>query len=235
MSTHSQSAHWEYTLSEWNSKNHQNNLDIIFQNNDINIIYDIGANVGGTSYTFLEYAKKHNLKNPKIYSFEPDTDNMNYLKSKLKNEIEQNLIVPIEKGVYYGLKEAKVFGMGHCSENKIHPNVGGYGIEECMIKVQDNRNKSGEDVFCGQVDNKIFQLETLEKLCEKFELPDFVKIDIEGAEKNILMNSSILKKTKYMIVEWNQDEDFNVFLKEYLPEFKIINSNADFLIKNMSY
>ena len=54
--THTQSAHWEYTVNEWKSENHQNLLDIIFQD-EINIIYDIGANVGGTAYTFLEYAK----------------------------------------------------------------------------------------------------------------------------------------------------------------------------------
>jgi hypothetical protein len=58
MTTHNQSAYWNYTNNEWNSKNHQKYLDIIFENNDINCIYDIGANVGGTTNIFLEYIQK---------------------------------------------------------------------------------------------------------------------------------------------------------------------------------
>ena len=46
--THTPSAHWVYTLNERNSDKHQKNLDIIF-NDKINVIYDIGANVGGTT------------------------------------------------------------------------------------------------------------------------------------------------------------------------------------------
>ena len=61
--TNTQSAHWKYTLSEWNDENHQHLLDIIFQDK-INIIYDIGANVGGTAYTFLKYAKNKSIKLP---------------------------------------------------------------------------------------------------------------------------------------------------------------------------
>ena len=232
--THSQSAHWEYTLNEWNSDTHQKNLDIIF-NDKINVIYDIGANVGCTTNIFLEYAKSKSLNLPKIYCFEPDKDNINFLKNKFENEINEGLIIPIEIGIYYGLKEAKAFGMGFITEKKIHPNVGGMGIEECMKKVEKKRIENGEDVFCGQVDNKVFKLDTLENVSKNFEVPDFIKIDIEGAEKNILENSELLKKAKYMIVEWNQEEDFCDFLKKNLPNFKIINNNSDYLIKNMDF
>ena len=75
----------------------------------------------------------------------------------------------------------------------------------------------------------------MENVSKNFEVPDFIKIDIEGAEKNILENSELLKKAKYMIVEWNQEEDFCDFLKKYLPNFKIINNNSDYLIKNMDF
>ena len=60
MSTHNQDSHWNYTINEWNSINHQKYLDIIFNDNNINCIYDIGANVGGTTHIFLEYIKKNN-------------------------------------------------------------------------------------------------------------------------------------------------------------------------------
>lgn len=229
--THTQSAHWEYTVNEWKSENHQNLLDIIFQD-EINIIYDIGANVGGTAYTFLEYAKNKNIKLPKIYCFEPDNDNMNFLKSKFEKEIKDGLIVPIEIGIYYGLKEAKAYGMGYIHENRIHPNVGGMGIEECMKKVEETRRKNGEDVFAGQVDNKVFQLDTLENVAKDFELPDFIKIDIEGAEKNVLENSKIINNAKYLNVEWNQDECIKTFLKNKCSNFKVIYNKADNLLQN---
>lgn len=53
MSTNTQKAHYLYTIKEWSSTKPQKYLDIIFENNDINIIYDIGANVGGTSKNLL--------------------------------------------------------------------------------------------------------------------------------------------------------------------------------------
>lgn len=230
MSTHTQSAHWDYTCNEWKSKNHTEMLDIVFKN-EINIIYDIGANVGGTAYTFLNYAKNNNLKIPKIYCFEPDKDNMIFLKRKLKQEIDQGLVVPVEKGVYYGLKKAKAFGLGHCSEGRIHPNVGGMGIEECMKKVEEKRNKNGESVFAAHVSNKFFELDTLENLTINFEKPDFIKIDVEGAELNILKNSTLINEAKYINVEWNQEESIENSLKCNNLNFECVFNRADYLLK----
>jgi FkbM family methyltransferase len=235
MTTHTQKAHYEYTLNEWNHIYYQEYLDIIFKENNINIIYDIGANVGGTTSIFIEYCKNKNKNFKKIYCFEPDTENMNFLKKKLKKEIDNNLVECIEKGIYYGKTEARVFGMGHVEEKIIHKNVGGYGIEECMIEVKNNRVKNGENVFCDQIDSKIFQLDTLENLSKNFHSPDFIKIDVEGAEKNILMHSDLIKNAKYIIVEWNHSDDIDFFVKTYLPQFKIISSKCecDILLKNV--
>ena len=224
--------HWEYTLNEW-SNYYNLFLDIIFKE-DINIIYDIGANLGGTSYVLLEYAKKYNKNINKIYCFEPDDNNIEFLKNKLNKEINNGTIIPIHKGIYYGLNESKAFGMSANNKNFVCKNVGGMGVEECMINIRDERNKNGENVMCDQVDNKIFKLDTLENLCKDFELPDFIKIDVEGAEKNILINSEIIKTTKYIIVEWNQSEKINDFLLKYLPNFELLGKfGNDYLLKNI--
>ena len=45
---------------------------------------------------------------------------MIFLKNKFQKEINSNKIECIEKGIYYGKKEARVFGMGHIEEKRIH-------------------------------------------------------------------------------------------------------------------
>jgi FkbM family methyltransferase len=234
MSTHTQSHHWSYTLNEWSRKNYQEYLDIIFEKNNIKYICDIGANVGGTTYIFLDYIKKHNKNINNIYCFEPDIENMNFLKTKLNSDINNNRIICINKGIYYGKKYAKVFGAGHISENKIHENVGGYGIEECMKEMVNYRNSGGEKIFCEQISDKVFELDTFENLMKNFNKPDLIKIDVEGAEKNILINSQIIKSAKYIIIEWCQKDSLSTILEKYLPNFKIIKSNGDYLLKNIN-
>lgn len=234
--TATQQQHYYYTTNEWNSVNHQEQLDIVFKNDDIKIIYDIGANVGGTANTFIEYCNRNNKNIEKIYCFEPDEENMDFLKLVLKNYIDNNKLECIQTGIYYGKTEAKVFGAGHVAENRIHPNVGGYGIQECMEEYVSRRNDNGENVFCAQIKDKVFKLDTLENLSKNFLQPDFIKIDVEGAEKNILMNSTIIKNAKFMIVEWNQKQNINDFINEYLPDFEVIPTRGgDPLLKNKNY
>ena len=55
---------------------------------------------------------------------------------------------------------------------------------------------------------------------------------MEGAEKNILENSNLIKETKYMIVEWNQKEDIRNFLEKNNINFKVVNFNSDVLLIN---
>ena len=140
MSTHTQKAHYDYTIKEW-CEHYKSYLNIIFKNNDINVIYDIGSCVGGTISIFFNYCKINKKKIPNIYAFEPDKENMIFLKKVLKDYIKKDKLKCFETGIYYGKKEAKVFGMGLCSEKKIYKNVGGYGLEECMIKIAQLRNK----------------------------------------------------------------------------------------------
>ena len=118
MSTNTQVAHWDYTINEWNSEKHQKYLDIIFKNNDISVIYDIGANVGGTSKIFLDFSKKNGKNIDKIYCFEPDEENMIFLKNKFEKEISLKEIETVNKAIYYGKKKAKVYGVGHKFEKK---------------------------------------------------------------------------------------------------------------------
>jgi len=230
MATHTQSAHFNYTINEWKQNKHQNYLDIIFKDNDIKIIFDIGANVGGTSYIFNEYAKNNNKTIEQIFVFEPDNENMNFMKNKLDESIDKTIkTIFIEKGIYYGKTSSVVCGMGHKGQG-LHHNVGGYSIQECCEKAVELRNSRGESIDSYVYPDKIFELDTLENLSNGI-IPDFVKIDVEGAEVNIIENSTILKKAKYLIIEWNSDLNYIEFFIKHLPDHKIIRNDFDILLK----
>lgn len=79
--------------------------------------------------------------------------------------------------------------------------------------------------------DKTFSLVTLEEL--NLLEPDFIKIDIEGAEKNLIENSTILKKAKYILLEWQDTEEFNIIKDKYLNDYKIIYQDNDILLEKI--
>ena len=214
-----QSEHLDYTITEWCKEPFTILLETIFKNeNNINFI-DIGANVGGVieSLNKLNYLSK--LKN--IICFEPDNDNFNFLENVCKNIKNNNNNFNItchNIGIFYGKTEAQVFGTG---DN----NVGGYFIDDDATNKERNYNIVPY--------NKTFYLDTIEKYID-FDI-DVVKIDIEGSEINVLENSTILKNSKFIILEWHFEiNKFEDFLQKNLPNFDIIYdcNNNNFLLKN---
>ena len=63
---------------------------------------------------------------------------------------------------------------------------------------------------------------------EEADIPvvDFVKIDVEGAEENILRNSTYLKKIKYLDIEFHDDlrslETVSRIYKECFPNHRVM-------------
>ena len=174
----------------------------------IDIIYDIGSNVGQISLQMKEFFK------PKtIYCFEPDSNNIKYAKEKHKNDKVFNYN---EIGIYYGIQESFVYGRGDNS-------CGGYYLEDCV------NDKTFGNFYKNSIkyDNKTFKLKTL----ESFDIPkpDLIKIDVEGSEYNIISNSIIFKNTPFLIVEWHfPNIDFKVFSNTNLPNHDIIHKeNTD--------
>ena len=226
MSTGTVSGHLAYTLNEWSSEKHQKQLDKIFSDPSIKVVYDIGANVGGVSKIMLE--KYPQIE--KIYCFEPDTDNIKYLQNVvLKRAVEKGVVVPFCRGIYYGEKTMKVCGMGHICEHMIHPNVGGYMLKSVGSVLAQERNDSGEAVFAGEYPDKVFQLEEL----ENFNIlpPDFIKIDVEGSELNIIEHSSLFKTAKYIWLEWHYRKiNITEYLQKNMPYYSIISTDVDYLL-----
>jgi FkbM family methyltransferase len=218
-----QDGHLFYTVNEWCKEPFTTMLDIIFSDENVNNFIDIGANVGGIIYSlnYFNYLKK--LK--KIVCFEPDNDNYNYLINICENIKKTNDIeIKCHKyGIYYGKTESKVYGVGD-------GNIGGYFIFD--------DNQKYRNVPIVEHNEKIFNLDAIEKFVD-FEI-DIVKIDIEGSEINVLENSTIIKNSKYIILEWHYNkESFLNFIEINLSNFDIIfdcsiydSENINYLLKN---
>jgi FkbM family methyltransferase len=216
MTTHTPESHYAYTINEYNNTSHTKYLNYIFKNSNIKVIYDIGANSGATCNIFYEYSMKYNNPLKKIYLFEPDETNYEYLLNSTKQI--NNVVESFNLGIYYGATTKKVFLPK--MNNEAYYTVGGFSISPEL----SHRSYIETD--------KIFNLTTLEEL--NIDEPDFVKIDIEGCEKNLIINSSIIKKAKFMLVEWQDKEDFNVILNKYLNNYKIIFNDHDYLLEKIN-
>jgi FkbM family methyltransferase len=167
----------------------------------LNIVLDIGCNYG--EFIHLLNNKKIN----ELHYFEPDIDNFEIC-SKLMSEYD--FTHGHNYGIFYGVKESKVQGIG---DN----NDGGYMVSEI--------DKEFKDEIWGDMiqtyDNKIFKLETLEYFLDS--PADLVKIDVEASEYNILENSELIKKSKVIFVEWhNKPNSFiEEFIKQHLSMYEI--------------
>jgi len=139
-----------------------------------------------------------------IVAVEPIPDNFFFLKRELKGH------TCLQRAIYYGMRETRMFWRG--------ANIGAYFTED--VNAGDDKIFSGFTVPCG----------TLEELPEK---PDLIKIDVEGAEENIIPNSKLLKETKYIILEWHPEHVPVIpFLTKHLPNHEIIINleNKQFLL-----
>ena len=185
-------------------------LNVMKQINEkINIIYDIGSNVGQISLQMYNFFKPHT-----IYCFEPDKENITFAKLKHKNN---SVFKYINKGIYYGKKQDEVYGRGDNS-------CGGFYLGSCT------KDKTFKDFYNNSIkyDNKIFELDELENF--NIDKPDLIKIDVEGSEYNIITNSSIFKEVSYLIIEWHfPNIDFISFSKKNLPKHTIIYKEKAYL------
>ena len=142
--------------------------------------------------------------NLRAYCFEPVLVNYQELTSNVP------YAVCIQKGVYYGQSESFVLWRGS--------NDGAYFVEH--IDAGEPRIRTGEKM-------ELVELESLD-----LPTPDLIKLDVEGAEENIIQHSRIVKECQNLIIEWHPSKDPIAFFKEHLPNHKIVVnlSNMQFLL-----
>lgn len=133
---------------------------------------DIGANVG--KYSIIMGNKLRGIG--KVFSFEPEPSNLNSLKKNIElNKLDNVNIVPMA-----------------CSKEK--------GRWEFYI----DKNNSGGHSLVKKTNQKIFvETDKLDSIIESNKIKDIklIKIDVEGAEMDVLIGSEkILKKYKPKII-----------------------------------
>lgn len=161
---------------------------------NIKTIYDLGANIGIHSIHYAYY-----LPNSKVYSFEPVKDNYKILCKNIHNYEYNNKIIPFNYGISINNKDEELYlSLPNTRESK---NTGLYSL-----KVNDEFQK--KSVLC-----KFKPLSSF-----KIPIPDFVKLDIEGCEDEIINhNLDIFKNVKLIIIEINNsinNSDENIVYKK---------------------
>lgn len=160
---------------------------------DISVIFDVGANTGGTTIALAD-----KFKNADVYAFEPFNGNFKRLTEVVKG---RSNIYTYNVGFFDELKENIPVGMPTIPSTKVH-NFGrttifyeGEAVDTVTLVRMSDMIVAGE-----------------------IPIPDLLFMDVEGCEPNIirdLVEWNLLNKIPYLYVEVNpsynnQDEIFNL-------------------------
>jgi len=167
-----------------------------YQIKDGDVVIDIGANIGGFSiFAAME------AKGVKVFSYEPTPETFSTLIKNIRINNLENFIYPFQLGV------AKTVGKGTLF---LRPD--GCDTSNTLI----NRN----NLFIDKNNSLCIQTITLKDIFKNNNLErcDFLKIDAEGAEYEILFNTppDYLQNIKYIALEYHRGyEEIVFFLKRH--------------------
>lgn len=168
----------------------------------LKVVYDIGANVGGWAHVMQR--KYHERLD--MHCFEPVLANFNALCENMPKAHNHHY------GIFYGARDSHVVARGQ------YGNVGAYFVEQI---------DAGEPRV---IFEEVIKLKTLEEL--ELPLPDLIKMDVEGAEENIIERSTMVKECKWLVIEWHPNKSAIEFFKQHLPNHRVVVNlqNMQFLL-----
>ena len=158
---------------------------------DPRFIIDVGANIGLVSAYFA-----HRFPNALIISLEPEESNFEILKLNAKS---YKNIVPIQKALWYTNTTINIFSTDEGN--------GGFVATDKKYNSDTSRNMSENYSLNIQPKNSIVGTITIESIMGDYNIDflDIVKIDIEGAEKDIFDNcNGWIEKVGLMITELHE-------------------------------
>ena len=144
------------------------------------LIFDIGANRGRTAKIFLEHAEK-------VISFEPNPDLVNFIKNTIRNPKLQ-----IDRRAISHQKGTQEFKLANVDT-----------ISTLSNDWVENSRFTG-NYFWNQ--SIIVETITLSDAIREYGIPDYVKIDTEGYEYEILTNFHELLPSTLFAFEWAEEQ-----------------------------
>lgn len=168
-----------------------------FKKNEV--FFDVGANIG----LYSIYAAK---KNCKVFSFEPSSNNFSSL---VKNIILNNLIIHPFCFAISNREKISSINLVSTIEGDSQHNL----FKKDKLYSRDFIFKQG--VFTTTLDNLIYK--------HKFLMPNHIKIDVDGNERNIILGAKQLlksKKLRSIMIEINYKSK-----NEINTIFKLLNIN----------
>ena len=162
-------------------------------------IIDIGAHIG----SFTVYAAK-NAKNGIVYSYEPYPENFKLLEENVKIN---------------NLENVKIFNLGILGKRK-------------KVKLyQDEANDAGHSIYNKTRNSVVINCISLKEVFDsnKIKFCDFLKIDCEGAEYDILFNlpKKYFNKIGMIALEYHN----GIYKERNLTDMQILLSDVGFKIK----
>ena len=157
----------------------------------VSLIFDIGANDGHKTHIFSTIAKK-------VIACEPDPHNLEILTARFGKK--KNIIIePHALSEKKGTADMYIHYSGSAL-NTLNPKW------KSILEKDDNKRWPEKVVFTGT--NIKVNTTTLDALIDQYGIPDMIKIDVEGYEKNVLYG--LTHPVKFI--------SFEVLLPEFLND-----------------
>lgn len=167
--------------------------------NESNIFVDIGANIGSVSLFVDNFNKNRKDDNKiKVFAIEPEPNNLSLLKENVSNNFAQEITI-INNAIWHEEKVVSISNKGGNSN---------------ILNLEDEEKSMVSAI-------------TMERLFLLYDIGevDVMKIDIEGAEFDLIINtpSEVLSKIKKMVLEFDKsfDGSFGMMIEKLAKQFGI--------------
>jgi len=165
---------------------------------------DVGANVGAFSLVFSNYCDK-------VISIEPYKENYNYMISKIEHYGIDN-VIPINKAIFPE------------SGKKVEMRVLSEGTDSKDITINEKKDWGKDYTGRGTINLGSVETISLEDIIKEHGEIDYMKVDCEGCEWDLLYNRD-MSKVKMVVTETHPgyigEEKYNKLIDYLTNEFDV--------------